>query len=109
MRPHRALGQFATAGFVAALAVAALLAPFKSELPDGLDAVSQRLGLATLETERPPLLLGDYTIPLPVAGWWSVSLAGLLGTAIVFVGAIVLARVVRWNASPLQWADSPDG
>lgn len=109
MRPHRALGQFATAGFVAALAVAALLAPFKSELPDGLDAVSQRLGFATLETERPPLLLGDYTIPLPVAGWWSVSLAGLLGTAIVFVGAIVLARVVRWNASPLQWADSPDG
>ena len=62
-----------------------------------------------LETERPPLLLGDYAIPLPIEGWWSVSLAGLLGTAIVFVGAVLLARAVRWNATPMTLADSTDG
>ncbi len=104
----RAVGQFGTAGLVAALAVAALLAPFKSELPDGLDAVSRQLGFASLETERPPLLLDDYAIPLPVEGWWSVSLAGMLGTAVVFVGAVLLARAVRWNTTPLTLADNTD-
>ena len=97
------------AGVVASLAVAALLAPFKSELPDGLDAVSQRLGLAELETERPPLLLGYYEIPLPFPGWWSVSLAGLLGTAVVFVGAVLLGGVARWHANRLTLADGSDG
>ena len=107
--PVREIGRFVVAGLVASLAVAALLAPFKSELPDGLDAVSQRLGLAKLETERPPLLLGDYEIPLPLEGWWSVSLAGLLGTAVVFVGAVILGGVARWHANRLTLADGSDG
>ena len=107
--PMREVGRFVVAGLVASLAVAALLAPFKSELPDGLDAVSQRLGFAELETERPPLLLGDYEIPLPFEGWWSVSLAGLLGTAVVFFGAVLLGGVARWHANRLTLADGSDG
>ena len=71
--------------------------------------VSQRLGFTALESDRPPLLLDDYVIPLPVEGWWSVSLAGLLGTAVVFVGAVLLARAVRWNATPMTLADGSDG
>jgi cobalt/nickel transport system permease protein len=105
----RDTGRFVVAGLVAALAVAALLAPFKSEHDDGLDFVSQKAGFASLETERPPLALGEYSIPLPVEGWWSVSLAGLLGTVVVFAGAVSLGVVARWKAAPLTLADGTDG
>ena len=105
----RDTGRFVVAGLVAALAVAALLAPFKSQHDDGLDFVSQQTGFARLETERPPLALDDYAIPLPVEGWWSVSLAGLLGTIVVFAGAVALGVAARWKAVPLTLADGTDG
>lgn len=105
----RETGRCVVAGLVASLAVSALLAPFKSEHADGLDYVSQQLGFAKLETERPPLVLDDYAIPLPVEGWWSVSLAGLLGTVVVFAGAIALGAAARWKTAPLTLTDGTDG
>lgn len=95
-------GWTAVVGVVAALAVAAFLAPFASEHPDGLEAVAART-LADVPTESHALLLSDYAFPLPLAGWesapvWqkvSVALAGLLGTAAVFVTAWLLVRSVR--------------
>jgi cobalt/nickel transport system permease protein len=105
----RTAGGFVAAGLVGALAIASLLAPFKSEWPDGLDAVSQRIGFASLEKERPPLVLGDYEVPAPNVNWWpglSVSLAGILGTTVVFVGAIALAEITRRHAIPVPIAQT---
>ncbi|MBS0206542.1 MAG: energy-coupling factor ABC transporter permease [Planctomycetes bacterium] len=110
--PIRTVGGFAATGLVAALAIAAILSPFKSEFPDGLDAVSEQLGFATLETERPPLVLEDYAVPAPEVAWWpglSVSVAGILGTLVVFAGAIGLAGVTRRHAAPVVVVDGGHG
>ena len=110
--PVKTVGGFAASGLIAALAVAAILAPFKSELPDGLDAVSQTLGFDTLETDRPALVLDDYALPVPGVSWWpglSVSVAGIMGTLVVFAGAIVLAGVTRRHTAPVPVVDGPHG
>lgn len=105
-------GRFAITGLMAALAVAAILAPFKSEHPDGLDAVSQKLEFDKLEIERPALVLDDYAVPVPEVSWWPglpVSIAGLLGTIVVFAGAAVLAAVTRRSMVSVPVVDSSHG
>ena len=91
-------GRVIVAGLVGALAVAAILAPLKSDYPDGLDQVIQVMKMEKLDVEREPLLLDGYEVPLP-AGWnWSMvatSLAGGLGTLVVFGLAFVLGKAVR--------------
>ena len=114
--PMKTVGGFVATGMVVALAVAAILAPFKSEHPDGLDAVSQEMGFASLETERPPLVLDDYAIPVPEplsksVPWpgLAVSLAGILGTIVVFVSAVALAAATRRATSTVTIADGSHG
>ncbi len=90
------LSQVTAAGFVAALAIAAFLAPFASQHPDGLNAVAQETGFAALEQPGGWTWLEDYSIPVP-EGWQalSVSLAGVIGTAAVMLIAILLGRTVQ--------------
>jgi len=93
-------GRFATAGAVAACAVAAILSPWASEWPDGLESVGERLGFNELGVDR-VWLLSDYALPLP-AGWegWSVSAAGLLGTVVVLgVGWLLSLRLTPATAT----------
>ena len=108
--PVARVGSFAVSGVILALAVAAILAPFKSELPDGLDAVSEQVGFSSLEVERPPLILEDYAIPW-LARWpqLSVSVAGILGTLIVFAGAVVLAGLTRRSVPSIATVDGSHG
>lgn len=106
------IGRFAVTGLMAALAVAAIVAPFKSESPDGLDAAAQDLKFDKLEVERPALVLDDYAIPVPEPVWWPalpVSLAGIVGTLVVFIAAVVLAGITRRNAVPIRVADGSHG
>ncbi len=110
--PVGTVGRFAVAGLMAALAVAAILAPFKSDHPDGLDAVAQKLEFDKLETDRPPLVLDDYALPVPEVSWWPglpVSIAGILGTMVVFAGAAALAGVTRRNIAPVAVVDGSHG
>lgn len=110
--PVGTVGGFAATGLVTALAIAAILAPFKSELPDGLDAVSEQLAFNSLEIDRPTLVLSDYEVPMPKVSWWPslpVSVAGILGTLVVFGGAVVLASVTRRQAVPVPVVDGPHG
>lgn len=103
---------FAVAGLVTALAVAAILAPFKSDHPDGLDAVSQSMKFDSLQIERPALVLSDYALPVPGLSWWPglpVSAAGILGTLVVFGGAALLAGVTHRRAVPVPVVDGPHG
>lgn len=106
------IGRFAATGLMAALAVAAILAPFRSESPDGLDAAAQNLQFDKLEIERPALILDDYAMPVPQPVWWPalpVSVAGIVGTLVVFVGAVVLAGVTRRNVVPIRVVDGSHG
>lgn len=105
--PVAGLGRVVWSGAVAALAVAAFVAPFASEAADGLQAVAKEMKFDRLEQEPKVLLLADYEIPLPgfdssravssgvsadqapasgSSGFWqklSVSLAGVLGTSAI--------------------------
>ncbi|HEY4259569.1 MAG TPA: PDGLE domain-containing protein, partial [Schlesneria sp.] len=106
------IGRFAVTGLMTALAVAAIVAPFKSESPDGLDAAAQNLKFDKLEVERPALVLDDYAIPVAEPVWWPalpVSLAGIVGTLVVFIAAVVLAGITRRNVVPIRVADGSHG
>lgn len=85
-------------GLTAAV-VALVASPWASSFPDGLEAVGERLGFNDLGTDR-PLILSDYTLPLPT-GWevMSVSLAGLLGTMVVLCLGWGLSRWLQ-RATP---------
>ena len=82
------------AGVAVACAIAAVLSPWASEWPDGLEAVGDRVGFNELGQDR-VLMLADYALPVP-AGWEavSVSAAGVLGTLVVLlIGWIVSSRL----------------
>jgi hypothetical protein len=107
--PVAGLGRVVWSGAVAALVVAAFVAPFASEAADGLEAAAEKMNFTALEQEPRVLLLSGYEIPLPSfvssrgdssgvdcspaegatgpsGGFWqklSVSLAGVLGTAAI--------------------------
>jgi cobalt/nickel transport system permease protein len=94
-------GRPLVAGLTAAVAVAAFLAPFKSELDDGLETVAQREFAARSSSEPTVLALGGYQLPLPFADesplWQkaSVALAGILGVCCVFTTALLLDRGLK--------------
>jgi cobalt/nickel transport system permease protein len=80
--------QIVVAGLCAALAVAVFLSPLASEAPDGLDAAAAKLDMA----EPKPVWTHS---PMPDYGkdiWPVTSIAGAIGTLVVFVLAFVLAR-----------------
>jgi cobalt/nickel transport system permease protein len=89
-------GALLAAGLGIALAVGVFLAPFASEHPDGLEYVGEKLGF--LKDGPPPILpapIPDYSFPLFGGANVKVAtaLAGLVGTLVVFVVGLVLARV----------------
>lgn len=98
------VGRFVVAGLMTALAVAAFVAPFKSESPDGLDKVVEATGMDVLSVEREALVLDGYEVPLPEGPGWAIlatSLAGILGTSVVFAIALALGKTARWNGPSL--------
>ncbi len=93
-------GEVLVAGLAVALFVAVLLSPFASELPDGLENSLKRLGL-DLESAEP-------LMPAPMPGyalgdWENVrlagSLAGGIGTLVVFAIAFIMARGISSKPS----------
>lgn len=97
----RSAGRFLVAGLVAALAVGAFLAPFASEFPDGLDAVAEKFTIAAAETSVSGLFEDYDKVPTPLGQWQSlaVSIAGIGGTLIVFVAALLLGRALPAQGS----------
>lgn len=90
------IGRTMAAGVIAALAVAAFLAPFACGAPDGLNAVAQQ-DFAERVQPGAPLLLDGYKVPQLGADWQavSVSVAGVGGTLAVLASALLLGIVFR--------------
>jgi hypothetical protein len=86
---------------IAALAIAAFLAPFASQFPDGLEAVAQRQGFIEHGSTWSNALLADYEFQLP-RSWQalSVSLAGVVGTIAVATIALMFGRMLKSRSSP---------
>jgi cobalt/nickel transport system permease protein len=83
-------------GLIIALGLALFVSPFACAWPDGLDHVADTLGFAGREAKHRIVSspIPDYAFPgikfLPLA----TSIAGLVGTVIAFVLALILARVL---------------
>lgn len=96
------IGRVLWSGAVAALAVAAFVAPFAAEGQDGLEAVAERMKFDVLEEKPRSLLFSDYEIPIrgvnATSGFWqklSVSLAGVVGTASVLGMTFIFGRAAK--------------
>lgn len=97
------VGRVTAAGVVLALCVGAFIAPFASQLPDGLDAVAERHGFSE-SAHSAWSLFSDYKYVLPSGTWQglSVSLAGVLGTLAVFLLAMGFGRAVSLRSRAVE-------
>lgn len=88
-------GALAGYGLLVTLGLAVFVAPFASPLPDGLEAVAAKLGFEHQAGEPAlPALAPDYAIPGVDSAAAATALAGLVGTVVVFVLALLLGRVL---------------
>jgi cobalt/nickel transport system permease protein len=91
-------GQTLVGGLAVALAIAAFLAPFASESPDGLEFVRDKLGLVS-EPDRTPVFaapISDYELWVPGIKHVKVATAaaGFVGTLVVLGVALAMARIL---------------
>lgn len=89
------ISQVLAGGLAVALVIAMFLAPFASTLEDGLDWVAGQLGFAGLKREIITTPLADYLVPGISAPAVATAVAGLIGTLVVFVLALVISRTVQ--------------
>lgn len=100
-RGARPVWKLAVGGLLLALALAALVSPWASSAPDGLEKVAETAGFSA-QGEEPPVWrlapLPDYTVPGVEAEAVSTGLAGIIGTAAVFGLGFVLVKLVGRRA-----------
>jgi len=96
--PAKAAGRGRTLAYGAALAIGSmiLVAPFASSLPDGLEHVAERFGLASRAVAGQPAPLPDYAVKLllDASPWLATVIAGGLGTLVAFAVAWFVARAL---------------
>jgi len=71
----------------------AILIPFASEFPDGLEKVAETLGIE----ENEPLwrgLMPDYQLPIIEAPYISTLAAGIFGIFLVFCATFILGIAI---------------
>ena len=90
-RPYRSILVF---GFIAAMGLALFVSPFACPWPDGLDKAAETLGFKDKEAEQRaiPAPVTDYKMPGIGSDAVATSIAGAVGTVVVFGGAWLLAR-----------------
>ena len=107
---ERRWGQVLAGGLGVALAVAVFLAPFASEVDDGLEWVGGKLGF--LKKEEPVLAapIPDYKLALPGLRFVpaATAVAGVVGTLVVFGVGFGLARVFSRGASAVTETGATD-
>jgi hypothetical protein len=81
-------------GLLIALALA-LLSPFASALPDGLERVAEDKGFMETAREAPYQVIADYVFPGMENEVLASIIAGLVGTLILFGVVYGLARLLQ--------------
>jgi cobalt/nickel transport system permease protein len=81
-------------GLLISCGLALFVAPFACSWPDGLDKVARTLGFESRAGGLPLIhsLMPDYQLPGISSAAMATSLAGLVGTVVVFALAFLLAR-----------------
>ena len=84
-------------GLGIALFVGAVLSPFASSWPDGLEKVAEHYGFITKAVEKPlaPEVIPDYEMPGIASKSVATSVAGFLGTLLLYFGGYALARGLK--------------
>ncbi len=93
-------------GLIFAAALVLFVAPFASSWPDGLEKVAETLGFADAAAQQAVLTspVPDYQVPGIGSSFISTVMAGLIGTALVFVLSYVLARLLTSKTDSLKSA-----
>jgi cobalt/nickel transport system permease protein len=84
----------AIGGLALAVAVAGLLAPWASSLPDGLERVAEDLQFASLATDT-FAIVPDYEVPGIAWPAVAVALAGIAGVLVVFASSYTVGRTAK--------------
>jgi cobalt/nickel transport system permease protein len=102
------LGTLAFGGVIA-MGLALFVAPFASQLPDGLEKVAADLGFARHAVPSPIAVpIPEYQLPGIHSAALATAIAGAIGTVVAFAFALLLARLlmprpkVQPVAAPLQ-------
>ena len=92
--PSYSYGPVIVFGLLISCGLALFVAPFVCSWPDGLDKVAKTLGFESRAVGQPLLHspIPEYQLPGISSAAMATSLAGLIGTAVVFALAFVLAR-----------------
>ncbi len=86
-------------GLLISLGLAAIVSPFASSLPDGLEWVAEKLGFLDKETQIIKTPSPDYEVPFVKNTGISKALAGIAGTLIVFCITILVMFVLKRRRS----------
>ena len=86
------------AGLLLAVAVVAVLAPFASPDPDGLERVAIDAGFAEQGTDPAFEVLPDYSVPFLGDSTLSLIVAGVIGVVLLFAMMWLLGRVLARRA-----------
>jgi cobalt/nickel transport system permease protein len=102
IRPARPYGAVAAYGALIALGLAMFASPFASAWPDGLDKTAEVLGFKDKAVQSLfPAPIPDYEMPQVPWSTLATSIAGTVGTVVVFGLAWGLARVLVPKAGPV--------
>ncbi|MBI4580546.1 MAG: PDGLE domain-containing protein, partial [Planctomycetes bacterium] len=101
----RPYGAVAAYGLLIALGLAVFISPFASESPDGLDQTAEKLAFDSQATVVVPALMPEYKIERISRVKLGTSLAGAVGTLVVFGLSWLLARALVPKSGPKDVAD----
>ncbi|MBI5243027.1 MAG: energy-coupling factor ABC transporter permease [Elusimicrobia bacterium] len=89
-------GEILTFGPLIALGLALFVSPFASPWPDGLEKVAAMLGFEHKAAAQPVLAspFADYRIPGVTSAPAATAFAGAVGTVVVFLLSLLLARTL---------------
>ena len=87
-------------GLLLAVVVVAVLAPFASSDPDGLERVAIDVGFAEQGTDAAFEILPDYSVPFLGDSALSLIVAGVIGVVLLFGAMWVLGRALTRRTRP---------
>ena len=103
---------FAVLGLLVAVGLATFVSPFASSSPDGLEKVANDKGFAQKAQEDGVWKwapIPDYVLPGVKSEAVGTALAGLVGTLLVFVAALLIGRFVARRSPPSNGSAGGDG